>query len=177
MTERTLSLSLLVLLLLGSQAATAQTISNYCIFGSSTGVNYAWALDLGKNGVNPGDPIELNAPAPAPGAGPDVLAQVFSASIAANATAVALGVFTQWLPGGTCFNVAFPQAAHDLWVAPAGVDPGLGGCNVGIGACSYNPTIVLVDPNPAPTLNIYGFALAGLALVAGGWLLLRRRAA
>jgi hypothetical protein len=169
-----LTLSLSFLLLVGGPAS-AQQIQSYCISGTSTGVNYAWAVDLGGDGFVANEPVELNAPAPLPGATADILAQAFSQSIATNLTAISVQLYTAWVLGSTCFDLAWPLAGVVLWVGPAGLHPVTSGsgCPVTLTPCDYNPTIVLAPP--VPTLDRYGVAAAALCVLAGGWLLLRRR--
>ena len=153
----------------GGAALIEQT---YCIVGTSDGVGWAWWIDDGSDGIDSGEPKNLNA-GPLANGDPE---SAFASYFISNGNATCPGGMMQPDSNPNCFKISRPNS-FTLRVGPAAALPTCGvtgTIDVG-GACSFNPVIYRA-PSPVPALNAVGVVVLVGLLLASGAILLRRRA-
>ena len=124
----------------------AQTSSQFCISGTSSGAPYSWWVDVLSDNANQSfEPFELSAPAVPIGAPATILASELAQRITNHPKSVLLGISAS--ATGACFDVAMPK------VCAGGLNPGAP-CVVnadcpGGGICSPEVFSLLVGPGSA----------------------------
>jgi hypothetical protein len=139
-----------------------------CITGSSNNIGWSWWIDLGADGVgrtSRPEPYALKTGPIPSGQGPTA----FVASFLGSMNSVCPGIAATSPLQSDCFSITAPSP-FTLWVGPYGLPPN---CDVGLGACQFNPTITF-GTTRVPILTPVGCASLMMVLISIGSLWIYR---